>query len=135
MPKLCSFDSDEFVLTDTTISLNDNFTFCDRMASKIFFRYNSTLHRFQDPTLTNTRYKGAFYDQEHLNYRQVKSILITQNNALGALIGAITATADNVMYWDMPFQVTLKQASPIYLQSGHKSKSIEKFKNFMPLFI
>jgi hypothetical protein len=48
-----------------------------------------------------------------LNYRQVKSILITQNNALGALIGAITATADNVMYWDMPFQVTLEHASPI----------------------
>jgi hypothetical protein len=59
----------------------------------------------QDSARLTSRYRGAFYDQVHVNYRQVKSLLITQNNALGTLLGDIVATADNVMYWDMPFQV------------------------------
>ena len=66
-----------------------------------------TMRNFRHPEggLARGKYSDSFFDEVHVNYRQMHSLLITQNNAIGSLLGAITATADNLMYWDMPFQV------------------------------
>ena len=71
---------------------------------------------------------NCIHHQVHMNFRQVKNLLITQNNKLGSLLGAITATADNVMYWDMPFQVKKTEArrqcknGPLHILKGLSHK-------------
>jgi len=51
------------------------------------------------------RYETADFDTLHLNLRQRKLILITENNKVGSILGELLSEVPDLVYWDTPFQV------------------------------